>query len=231
MQKINGHYTSAVIYSHTAEAYALSQVQAICDNEAASGSKICVMPDVHPGKAGPIGLTMTIGNQIMPYLLGVDIGCGITYIQIKERKIEYQKVDTVIRDRIPTSVQIRKEPHLYSQGFDFTKLLCRKHIHERKALLSLGTLGGGNHFLELDKDREGNIYAVAHSGSRHLGVEVTEFYLREGQKQLKRKGIFVPYELTYLEGSLELIICMIYWKFRSLPLLTVKLSYRSFPSI
>ena len=202
MQTIQGVYNSAFIYSHTAEAYALAQIQAICDNEAAAGSRICVMPDVHPGKVGPIGLTMTVGNRVIPHLIGVDMGCGIRYIRIKEKKIEYQKLDTVIRSCIPVGNQIRKETHRRSPEFDFSSLLCRRHIQEEKAFCSLGTLGGGNHFLELDRDAEGNLYVFVHSGSRHLGVEVTEFYVREGQRRLKEQGIQVPYELTYLEGSL-----------------------------
>lgn len=202
MLKIEGIHTCAAVYSDTAEPYALAQIKAVCDSETAAGSRICVMPDVHPGKVGPIGLTMTVGSKIMPGLVGIDIGCGISYIRIKDTKVEYRKLDTVIRERIPAGARIRKEPHRFSEEFDYGGLACRKHINEKKAALSLGTLGGGNHFLELDRDGQGNIYAVVHSGSRHIGKEVTEFYLAEGQKRLKDKGLSVPYELTYLEGGL-----------------------------
>lgn len=202
MQKIIGNYSSAVIYSNTAEEYAKAQIKMICDNEAAAGSRICLMPDVHPGKIGPVGLTMTLGDKVLPGLVGVDIGCGLSYIKFRETKVEFQKLDTVIRQNIPVGSNIRKEPHFYSRDFDFMELTCRKHINETKALLSLGTLGGGNHFLELDMDSEQNIYAVVHSGSRSLGQQVAEFYMKEGQKQLKKKGLKVPYELTYLEGEL-----------------------------
>ena len=202
MQKIKGKYAAAVVFSDTAEEYAISQIKSICDNEAAKDSKICIMPDVHPGKVGPIGLAMTLGNKVLPCLLGADIGCGISYIKIKETKVEYQKVDTVIRENIPVGSKRRNEPHRFSRDFDFNDLICRKHIDEKRAILGLGTLGRGNHFIELDKDDEGNIYAFVHSGSRYLGAAVTEYYLREGQKQLKKEGILVPYELTYLEGKL-----------------------------
>lgn len=202
MFKINGKYSSAAVYAADAEDYAIAQIQAICDSEAAEGSKICIMPDVHPGKVGPIGLTMTIGSKIMPSLIGIDIGCGISYRCLKSKKVEFQKLDRVIRERVPSGFQLRKEPHHLSGTFDFDRLLCKRHIDEERARLSLGTLGGGNHFIELERDDEGNLYAVVHSGSRHLGKEVTEFYLREGQRRMKATGLDVPYELTCLEGQL-----------------------------
>lgn len=202
MLKINGTYTSAVIYANTAEPYAIAQIQAICDNETSEGSRICVMPDVHPGKTGPIGLTMTVGSKIMPGLIGIDIGCGVSYNCVKSKKIEFQKLDTVIREKIPSGFRQRKEPHHFSGDFDFSRLLCRKHINEQKARLSLGTLGGGNHFIEIDRDCAGIFHVVVHSGSRHLGKEVTEFYLNEGQRRLKSQGVVIPYEMTYLEENL-----------------------------
>lgn len=203
MQKIKGTYATANIYSETAEAYALAQVKMICDNEAAAGSKICLMPDIHPGKAGPIGLTMTVGNRVLPALLGSDIGCGISYFKIKNTKIEFQKLDKIIRENIPSGSRNRKERHRYSSDFDFSDLLCAKHIDRERAYLSLGTLGGGNHFIEIDKDEEeSELYFAVHSGSRYLGSAVTEYYMKQGQKDLKAKGMSVPYELTWLEGDL-----------------------------
>ena len=202
MQKIKGTYASAVIYSDTAEDYALAQVKMICDNEAAAGSKICLMPDVHPGKVGPIGLTMMIGRRILPSLLGADIGCGVSYFKTKPAKIEFQKLDKIIRENIPSGRHNRKEPHRYSSDFDFSDLSCGTHIDQKRAALSLGTLGGGNHFLEVDRDEKENLYFVVHSGSRYLGSAVTEYYLKAGQKEFKAKGISLPYELTYLTDSL-----------------------------
>ena len=207
MKTIDGIYASAKIFTTNnkltdIDNYALQQLQMLCDNEASKGCVIRVMPDVHPGKVGTIGLTMTIGNKILPNLVGIDIGCGMTLGQIKARKIEFQKLDTVIRENIPAGFSIRTKPHRFADNFDFTSLHCHKNIQIRKALLNLGTLGGGNHFIEADADEEGNLYIVIHSGSRHLGKEVTEYYLKEGQKYLKVHQIDIPYELTYLEGEL-----------------------------
>lgn len=208
MKIITGAATSAHIFTTTNEAtaidqYAISQLQMICDQQSSTGSIIRVMPDVHPGKVGTIGLTMTVGDRIMPNLISIDIGCGMTLAQIKVKKIEYQKLDTVIRENIPSGFQIRSKAHRFASEFNFSALLCSDHIRQDKAVLSLGSLGGGNHFIECDTDDSGNFYVVIHTGSRHLGKEVTEYYLNEGQKHLKEIGIDIPYELTWLEGKLK----------------------------
>ncbi len=205
MEIINGAYTSAQIYTtkeNSIDQYAVAQLQMICDQPSSEGCRIRVMPDVHPGKVGTIGLTMTTGEKIIPNHIGIDIGCGMTLAQIKGKKIEFQKLDAVIRDNIPSGFNIRNKAHHMAETFDFSELRCASHIRTEKAIFSLGTLGGGNHFIEADKDDEGNLYIVIHSGSRHLGKEVTEYYLDEGQKYLKDKGVEVPYEITWLEGEL-----------------------------
>lgn len=207
METIKGAYTSAQIFStknqQTAiDPYAIAQLQMICNQESSAGCRIRVMPDVHPGKVGTIGLTMTIGEKIMPGLIGIDIGCGVTLAQIKGKKIEYQKLDTIIRDCVPSGFHIRTKVHRFADSFDFDSLRCGQHIRTEKAFLSLGSLGGGNHFIEADQDEDGNLYLVIHSGSRHLGKEVTEHYLNEGQKLLKAKGMAIPYEITWLDGAL-----------------------------
>lgn len=207
MKTINGVATSAIIFNtktteHSIDDYAVAQLQNLCDNKAFEGCKIRVMPDVHPGKVGTIGFTSTLGNLILPNVIGIDIGCGMTLAKVKGKIKEYQKLDTVIRENIPSGFSIRKNVHHKAIDFDFSVLHCYKHIQENKALLSLGTLGGGNHFIEVDQDDEKNNYLVVHSGSRHLGQEVTEYYLREGHQNLKENGIDIPYELTYLEGEI-----------------------------
>ena len=200
--KIKGSFAEAVVYTDDIEEYAKAQIQLICDNEIAKGSDIRVMPDVHPGKIGPIGLTMTLGERVMPNLLGVDIGCGMLMTKVKTKSLEFQKLDKVIRENIPSGFAIRQKQHPVAEEFDFKRLNCHSHINEEKARRSLGTLGGGNHFIEIDKGDK-DTYVVIHTGSRHLGVEITENYIREGQEYLKSKDLDVPYELTWLEGSLK----------------------------
>lgn len=203
MKTVDGIFASAKIFTDDVEEYAAAQIQMLCDHEAAKGSKIRIMPDVHPGKVGVIGLTMTVGEKILPNLIGIDIGCGITITKVKQKKVEFQKLDRVIRENIPAGSFIRRTPHRFYREFDLTRLRCYGSINAKKAELSLGTLGGGNHFIELDRDGDGYLYIAIHSGSRHLGKEVTEYYLRKGQEELKRREIQLPYEMTVLEGKLK----------------------------
>ena len=209
MLTIYGKYANATVYTTNNEEYAIDeyarkQLQMVCDHPSAAGSKIRVMPDVHPGKVGTIGLTMTVGESLLPSLVGVDMGCGMTLAQIKTRNVEYQKLDTVIREQVPVGGNVRKKIHKFSHEIDLRELKCYKAIDSAKAEKSIGTLGGGNHFLEVDKDEEGNFYIVVHSGSRHLGMEVTEYYLKAGQKeqQMKKQGGHASYEMTCLSGQL-----------------------------
>ena len=208
MRTVNGIYTSAKIFTTNNEQtavddYAIAQIQMLCDNEAARGSIIRIMPDVHPGKVGTIGLTMTVGERILPNLVGIDIGCGMTLAELRTSKVEFQKLDAVIRDHIPSGFSVRNKIHRFADEIDLEDLRCYKSIRPEKAFHSLGTLGGGNHFIEVDTDNEGMLYVVLHSGSRHLGKEVTEYYLNKGQQHIKAQGLQIPYELTWLDGALK----------------------------
>ena len=210
MITIYGKYSNAVVYTVANEEYAIDdyarkQLQMICDHPSAAGSVIRVMPDVHPGKVGTIGLTMTVGTSILPSLVGVDIGCGMTVVKLKSKINggEFQKLDTVIRDRVPVGGAVRKSAHKYAERAHLSELRCIKAVDESRVERSMGTLGGGNHCIELDKSEDGEVYLVIHSGSRHLGVEVTDYYLKTGQKEAQmRKQGHAPYELTCLEGEL-----------------------------
>lgn len=142
------------------------------------------MPDIHAGAGCTIGTTMTITDKIVPNLVGVDIGCGMETVRIKEKHTELQKLDKLIYEKIPSGFNVREKTHRYFDEINLEDLFCYKHIDPRRAEKSLGTLGGGNHFIEADKDDDGNIYIVVHSGSRHLGLEVANYYQEEGYKSL-----------------------------------------------
>lgn len=206
MKLIEGKYTSAVILTDEAEEYALAQIKQLCDQKAFQGSRIRVMPDVHPGKVGTIGFTATVTDKVMPAVVGIDIGCGMTIAKIKKGKREFQRLDAVIRENIPSGFGIRTVPHRFSEQFHMDELRCGEGMIRgtggNKALLSMGTLGGGNHFIEVDEDPGGGFFVLIHSGSRGLGKMVSEYYMREGQRSVETQGIQVPYELTYLEGHL-----------------------------
>jgi len=127
---------------------------------------------------------MTIDDKIVPNLVGVDIGCGMETIKLKNKNIELSKLDKVIHEFIPSGFDIRKKEHPYVRNINLDELLCKKHVDINRAKLSIGTLGGGNHFIEVNKDSEGNLYLVVHSGSRHLGKQVAEYYQELGYKEL-----------------------------------------------
>ena len=117
-------------------------------------------------------------------LVGVDIGCGMEMARIKEKHIELQKLDKLIYEKIPSGFAIRSTPHRYADQIDLEQLCCARHIGMLRAEKSIGTLGGGNHFIEVDRDEEGQLYVIVHSGSRHLGLEVAKYYQEEGYKVL-----------------------------------------------
>ena len=142
------------------------------------------MPDVHAGAGCTIGTTMTITDRIVPNLVGVDIGCGMNTVRIKEKHIELQKLDKLIYEKIPSGFNIREKTHRYFDQINLEDLYCYKQINPARAEKSLGTLGGGNHFIEADQDNDGNIYIVVHSGSRHLGLEAADYYQEEGYRAL-----------------------------------------------
>lgn len=201
MKTVKGIYAEAKIFTDDVEPYAEAQVKMICDNEVASGSTICLMPDIHPGKVAPIGLSMRVTDKIIPQLLGVDIGCGMTCVKLNKGNVEFQKLDRIIRENVPSGFAVRKEPHYMAEEFSYEGLHCIRHINRNKADRSLGTLGGGNHFIELDKGNDGSLYLVAHTGSRHLGEEVAEYYTKLASDHLKAQGKEIPYYMSYLEGD------------------------------
>ena len=150
------------------------------------GQQIRIMPDVHAGAGCTIGTTMTITDKAVPNLVGVDIGCGMETVRLKEKYIEPQKLDKLIRAKIPSGFSIRSKPHRYIEKAKLFELYCFDSINIIKAEKSLGTLGGGNHFIEADKGRDGAIYIVIHSGSRHLGLEVAKYYQNKAYDMLNQ---------------------------------------------
>ncbi len=201
MKIVKGIYAVAKIFTDDVEDYAEAQVKIICDNEVAAESIICMMPDIHPGRFAPIGLSMTVSDKVIPQLLGVDIGCGMTCVKLNRNNVEFQRLDKVIRENIPSGFAIRKEPHHMAGEFSYEELHCIRHINVEKAEKSLGTLGGGNHFIELDRGNDGCMYLVVHTGSRHLGEEVAEYYTKLANSRLREKGRKIPYYMSYLEGE------------------------------
>ena len=186
MIEIRGKYNEAKIFTDVVDSASIAQVQELCNQAFTAGSRIRLMPDIHAGKGCTIGTTMTITDKVVPNLVGVDIGCGMETTRIQESYMELQKLDKLIYEKIPSGFSIRDRAHRYLSQIDLNELCCAKHVDLLRAEKSIGTLGGGNHFIEVDKDDEGNLYIVVHSGSRHLGVEVASYYQEAGYKVLNR---------------------------------------------
>lgn len=188
MHRITGEYNEALVFTDVLEGAALEQIKLLCDQEFTAGSKIRIMPDVHAGAGCTIGTTMTITDKVVPNLVGVDIGCGMETVRIENKHLEWEKFDKLIYSKIPSGCNIREKAHKYNDDIDLSELRCLKegNINVDRAVKSLGTLGGGNHFIEADKDEEDRIYVVIHSGSRHLGLEVAQFYQDKAYKSLNK---------------------------------------------
>lgn len=162
------------IFAETFEYEAYDQVKRLANYEAYQNSIIRIMPDSHAGKGCTVGTTMTITDKVTPNLVGVDIGCGMLTIELKDKYIDCEKLDGVIRTKIPNGFNVHQQQ---KATFDFEKLICAKKVDLERALLSIGSLGGGNHFIEVDySERNNKYYLVIHSGSRKLGGDVCKYY-------------------------------------------------------
>lgn len=172
---IQGKVASAVAYASVIEDAAIDQIRRMCDYEFTKDCKIRIMPDVHAGKGCTIGTTMTIRDKAVPNVVGVDIGCGMYTVKLNESEIDFARLDEAAH-YIPSGMNVwegRKEP------FNLEALRCYRELKDTRRLQrSLGTLGGGNHFIEVDKAADGTLYLIIHTGSRNLGKQVAEYYQR-----------------------------------------------------
>ena len=203
MFELNGKYGTAKVYTDICDETAVAQIIELMNQPMAEGQRVRIMPDVHAGAGCTVGTTMTITDKAVPNLVGVDIGCGMETVKLKEKHIELQQLDKLIYREIPSGFDIRKKPHRFNSKIDLTELYCFDRIDHNKAVHSLGTLGGGNHFIEADKGSDGAIYLVIHSGSRHLGLEVAKYYQEEAYKRLNgssKKDIDALIEKLKREG-------------------------------
>ena len=178
MFDLNGKYATARIFTDNIENEAISQIYELCNQEFTKDCKVRIMPDVHAGKGCTIGTTMEIKDKVVPNLVGVDISCGVLCIKLKEKEIDFKKLDEVIRKYVPSGMNVREKAIDNSEirKIGLQKLKCINHINMDRAEKSLGTLGGGNHYEEIDVDEDKNLYLVIHSGSRYLGKQVAEYY-------------------------------------------------------
>ena len=184
MIEITGTHNTAKVFIDTIDETTRAQIALMCGQDFLENCRIRVMPDTHAGKGCTIGTTMTLHGKVVPNMVGVDIGCGMETAILEDRSLDLEALDRFIRSNIPAGMEIREHPHAYQAQTDLSALRCFGQINEHRARHSIGTLGGGNHFIEVDRDDEGTLYLVIHSGSRHLGTEVARWYQEEGYRSL-----------------------------------------------
>lgn len=188
MIKLQGKRNSAIVFADKIDKPTKTQISELLREEVYADSKIRIMPDTHSGKNVAVGTTMTVKNRIAPSLMGVDIGCGMEVVFLKEQELDPEKLDRVIHSLVPSGTKIHDIP---VTAFDFDNLRCKGNVNLERALRSIGTLGGGNHFIEVDQTANGELVLVIHSGSRQLGSDVANYYQDQAyryqcKKQRKR---------------------------------------------
>ena len=181
MLELKGKYNTTKVFTDNVDNETISQVIELLNQDYIKDAKIRIMPDCHAGTGCVIGTTMTISDKVCPNLVGVDIGCGMLAVRIAEKDVDLPKLDNVINTYVPAGFNVNDEP--LGNFSHLNDLVAPANIS--LAYCSIGRLGGGNHFIELDKDDDGNLWLVIHTGSRHLGLEVAKYYQELAYKQLK----------------------------------------------
>ena len=213
---IQGKVASAVAYANVIEPEAIEQIRRMCDYDFTEGSTIRIMPDVHAGKGCTIGTTMTIHGKAVPNVVGVDIGCGMYTVRLNEQDVDLPRFDEAAHF-VPSGMNVwegRQEP------FNLEELRCYRSLKDARRLQrSLGTLGGGNHFIEIDRAGDGTLYLVIHSGSRNLGKQVAEYYqnlaveLNQGREEYfkKRDALIAEYKAAGRRKEIQAALKELAW--------------------
>lgn len=184
------------VFAENLEPQAMDQIDTLATCSAFDGAKIRIMPDAHAGAGCVIGFTANLGDKVIPNLVGVDIGCGMGFCKLNEPITDFKRLDRIIRKLIPTGFKV----HDYIT-FPIEQMGLRafdKLCNVERLGYSIGTLGGGNHFIEVDEDEEGNQWLVVHTGSRNLGLQIAKIYQHMAEEEC---GENVPHDLEYLEGE------------------------------
>ncbi len=226
MLEIKGKVNTAVCFARVIEDEAIEQIRRMCDTEMTRGNQIRIMPDVHAGKGCTIGTTMTVKDKAVPNIVGVDIGCGLYTVNLGKVAITMEQMAAAAHF-IPSGMNVWEGRQ---ERFDLSELSCYRELKDSKRLeRSLGTLGGGNHFIEIDEASDGTKYLVIHSGSRNLGKQVAEFYQKlavsldrgYGEYLEKRDEIIRTYKeqgrRNEIQNALELLRKQVYEREPSMP--------------
>lgn len=214
--EIKGKVATAIAYANVIEDAAIEQIRRMCDYAFTEGSKIRIMPDVHAGKGCTIGTTMTIHDKAVPNVVGVDIGCGMYTVRLHETEIDFARLDEAAH-YVPSGMNVWEGRR---ESFDLEALRCYRELKDAKRLQrSLGTLGGGNHFIEVDRASGGTLYLVIHTGSRNLGKQVAEYYqhlaveLNQGREEYfkKRNALIAEYKAAGRRKEIQAALKALHW--------------------
>lgn len=230
MKIIQGTYSDAKVFTDNIDEATIDQIEGFLNEELTKEANVRIMPDCHAGKGAVIGTTMKVMDRVVPNLVGVDIGCGMLCVEVQKSKVDFAKLDAAVQALVPSGQSIRTAAHDFMQHIELDNVLA--NFSKETATLSLGTLGGGNHFIEMNETEDGRLFLVIHSGSRHLGTKVANHHqkkaieslstdkekLNELIEQLKTAGRHreinkaiksfksdvpvVPNDLAYLQGKL-----------------------------
>ena len=221
MIEINGKYGSAKIFTNNVDEKVSSQINEMIGSPVAIGANMRIMPDVHFGAGCVIGTTMKIVDKVVPNFVGVDIGCGVLVQEIGRTGIDLERLDKVVRKNIPSGFEIRNREHPLASCVNLDDLICKDGLKKfNRFSLGIGTLGGGNHFIEIGTDENCDNYLIIHTGSRNLGKQVADYYqnlaYRDIIERRDNQTISIDKTMAYCDGQLmqdylhDMIICQKY---------------------
>ena len=220
------------IFTNNIEQEAVYQINELLEQDAFKDAKVRIMPDVHAGKGCVIGFTGDLGDKVIPNIVGVDIGCGMLCVELGKVDIDLEKLDMVIREHVPSGRNVHPEGY---NNLYFNDLECFSKLNNKDGWLdrSLGTLGGGNHFIEVDEDDDGNKYLIIHTGSRNLGKQVAEIYQEKAikycsyDKEMKqeKRNVIREYKASGREKEIQNKLIEISEKYKGMTKLPKDLCY------
>ncbi len=174
---IKGKYSDAKVFTNNIDEVTVLQIEELLNEEVTKDANVRIMPDCHAGKGAVIGTTMKVIDRVVPNLVGVDIGCGMLCVEVQKQDIDFAQLDATVRTTVPSGQSTRTSAHDFISNIQLDQVLA--HFSKEVAVHSLGTLGGGNHFIEMNQAEDGRLFLVIHSGSRHLGTKVANFHQKQ----------------------------------------------------
>lgn len=226
MIEINGRFTNAKIFAQTALQTAVDQIQELTDQTFMAGTKVRIMPDYHAGKGCVIGTTIQLQDRVVPNLVGIDVGCGVFVAQLDVTTVDFAQLDAIIRTYVPSGQDIHKEVSPSRHFVEFEgKQFRASGLKDDYTNLSLGTLGGGNHFIELAKDEDDQHYLLIHTGSRYVGAKVANWHQKRAYDNLRREDLTEKIEALKQQGRHQEIQSMIQAYKEQTPFVPKDLSY------